>query len=152
MYPFGNFVLVFNCSAVTVVSVRLADMWLSSHFTFSVRVPPCGQTSECPLPTSATSVCFVQNIQPVYITVNLADHSPLSILPSFFSEMNSGIASATQRSLRASTPTGVAMMLGSGVKEFLTAFCCPGSPSSRPTKTGVVSGRGRRKGACCGRR
>jgi len=35
--------------------------------------------------------------------------------------------------------------------ELLTVFCCPGSPASRPTKTGVVSGRGRRTDVCCGR-
>lgn len=36
--------------------------------------------------------------------------------------------------------------------EFLTSSCCPGWPASRPTMTGVVSGRAWWEGACCGRR
>ena len=41
---------------------------------------------------------------------------------------------------------------GSWVRASLTASCCPGWPSSRPTKTGGVSGRGWGTDACCGRR
>lgn len=37
-------------------------------------------------------------------------------------------------------------------RSVLTASCCPGWPSSRLTKTGVVSGTGWWVGACCGRR
>lgn len=38
------------------------------------------------------------------------------------------------------------------VLKDVTAFCCPGWLSSRPTRTASVSARGRWEGACCGRR
>lgn len=48
-----------------------------------------------------------------------------------------------------------AVATGAGARvwrDSLTAVCCPGWPASRPPKTGVASGRGRGRDACCGRR
>ncbi len=80
VYPFGNFVLVLSCFVVTVVSVRLVDMWLSSYFRFSLRVTPCGQTSECPLPTS---LLCVKHPNRVWLLIWLIIPILVFYLPSF---------------------------------------------------------------------
>ena len=60
---------LFCCHSFTVemVEVRAVDV-----FTFSVRAPSCGQTSECSLPTECNKCLLC--VSALYAIVNLADH------------------------------------------------------------------------------
>lgn len=90
--------LLSSCSTVLLSQLFQWNWWhcgCQPHFTFSLRVPPCGQTGECPLPTECNKCLLcVKHLTCIVLyctVVNLADHSPLSILPSNFSETNSAI-------------------------------------------------------------
>lgn len=83
-----------------------------THFIRSLRVPPCGRTSGCPLPTRCNKclLCVNQStciLQLIWLIIRLL----VFYLPSF-KKINSGFPSAGQRSLRASAPTGVVSMFG----------------------------------------
>lgn len=108
--------LLFSCSTVLLSQLFQWNWWhcgRQPHFTFSLRVPPCGQTGKCPLPTERNKclLCVKHPTCIVLLLIWLITALLVFYLPTF-QKLILPLTLQRKRSLQASTPTGAEMMLG----------------------------------------